>query len=1328
MKNKGYKMLLSKCLLLVLSCGIMVGLGATVINEQTLRGFQTGADGELTARVEGAANKFDVACKFTEVYSPGWYKLTAEYRTAGLKPMDILMADIDGKLESKPVQQIPPLSDWSPLTIYFKVKESSTAGIRFYIPKAVNAGTEIKIKNLRVEKTGTGDHCNFLTNADFSRGVPGEMPPGWHWQYNGNEGDYTLIKDSTFKSGERTICIKSDGNKSRTLSTFKAPLFDSGEMNFELWARSDSPNMTIELFLLGNDYKWQVKKAFPVSGEWQKYSIALKCPNPIKVPYCWGRIDVQGAGDVKFSGASLTWTADSATAEPATVVAGRDTASRLPGFGRNLLGNSGFELGMNNWMLDFFAPASCQMAATIASAPECRIIPGVGVDGTCAFFLADQYTAVFSGCIPLQEGSKYTLSAYVKATDKEAGVKMFMLDPGWKSYVKEIKSISTENWTRIALSCVWEKNSKQKKIYVRFDGRNVLIDQIQLELGDLTDYQLPETEIGFVTASDNIFIQHKEPAEMTLKIVRKNQMQQKLRIDLSVRDSWGKKVWEQTVTVDPSSPVTVLPVKLTNSKLGVFELEAKASDDQGRLISIGQSRYAVIMPPVPEPPGLPLFGVCYETCYLPQWIIKQEIPLMRMMGTGINRFFLKNQAWQSLPPENYIDSIRQRCEVEIQGGLKDLMACFNNIPKDIIERVLNDDVIDGQTLKRYGEYLKSVVVPLQHQIKYWEITNEPNLWRHREGPRKGEKTMPPAKYVQLLQTAYLAIKEVNPQLQVVGVCLNGNDFAYLEEIMKLGAGKYMDIFSFHSYRASPDLPDVYNDLCAYQKILDRYDFHGPMINTEQYYAANKFIMHGSDEESSRDYYLPDREELQSCARTVRNYIYHAAAGVPYCAYSPQLTLFRYGGYDRYYLYYAFAAYSAANRFLNSAGKGYPLEAGSALKIFIFPDAAGGPLLTVNAINQEHNGRMKMNGYLAAYDMMGNQFTQEEIAQGLPISSAPVYIRFKPGCQENEIINAIRDADILGMGEAFKIDMVLITGKKLSVTVTNRLNKNVSGKVVIPELPKSWQLDRNTAGFADLNPGKSIKIDFHGNFILDDNSSYMVPAVVSSNDVFVKKTFKLSPVLVGKLDRIKVDGLLDEWQNAHWIALGEENLTGKPDALHSYNGIKDLSAQVAVGWNKDYFAVAVKVKDDIVCNPDSPANAWNYDSLQIYFDQLNNATESDTGFNGDDIVYAISMVGGKPQAWIEKGCEGRYIGEANQATGLDREVELQIARKDGETIYEIKFPRQCLPMVKFAEGETVGFAIRINDNDGKGRKIGLTMTPKGTEPHRKPYLFRDLYFN
>ena len=123
----------------------------------------------------------------------------------------------------------------------------------------------------------------------------------------------------------------------------------------------------------------------------------------------------------------------------------------------------------------------------------------------------------------------------------------------------------------------------------------------------------------------------------------------------------------------------------------------------------------------------------------------------------------------------------------------------------------------------------------------------------------------------------------------------------------MGAGRFMDAFSFHSHRASPDVPDVFNDLTACREILDRYGFQGLMLNTEQYFAANKFMLHGSDEESRRHYYVEDDKELEACARTIRNDIYHAAAGVSYCAYSPHLTFFRQGGHDRDYIFYAFGA-------------------------------------------------------------------------------------------------------------------------------------------------------------------------------------------------------------------------------------------------------------------------------------------------------------------------------------------------------------------------------------------------------------------------------------
>ncbi len=292
------------------------------------------------------------------------------------------------------------------------------------------------------------------------------------------------------------------------------------------------------------------------------------------------------------------------------------------------------------------------------------------------------------------------------------------------------------------------------------------------------------------------------------------------------------------------------------------------------------------------------------------------------------------------------------------------------------------------------------------------------------------------------------IKSVDPALQVVGICLNGNDYSYMEECLKLGAGRYMDIFSYHSYRESPDLPDVYNDLVAYRNLLEKYGFRGRLMNTEQYFASNKFLMHGSDDETRRNYYLPDDRELEACSRTIRNYIYHAAAGVPYCAYSPQLTFFRLGGYDRYYIFHAFAAYNAATRFLAHAGTAQPVEMGSAIRAFLFSSAEGGPLVTINATSPDVEGSMRLPRDIEAYDMMGNSLPAKDDGLIIPLSHVPVYLRFPGQRSEADIRKVLHDAEILGLGEAFALNVSLEDQDTLAVTVTNRLNKPVSGKLLL----------------------------------------------------------------------------------------------------------------------------------------------------------------------------------------------------------------------------------------------------------------------------------------
>ena len=149
-----------------------------------------------------------------------------------------------------------------------------------------------------------------------------------------------------------------------------------------------------------------------------------------------------------------------------------------------------------------------------------------------------------------------------------------------------------------------------------------------------------------------------------------------------------------------------------------------------------------------------------------------------------------------------------------------------------------------------------------------------------------------------------------------------------------------------------------------------------------------------------------------------------------------------------------------------------------------------------------------------------------------------------------------------------------------------------------------------------------------------------------------------------------------------------------------------------------------VTDDVAVFPTTQGD-FNADSLQIFFDQKNNAEGSTALPDGDDVSYHISLTNGKPMAIVQKGIDGRYLGAANQTTGLDPDVTTSIVRQKNQTIYQIRFPAKCLPQVTWEAGTTLGFSILINDNDGKGRKVGLTLAPKGEEPFNKPYYYRTL---
>lgn len=1303
------------CLLGLVWTNHLNASGATLtLDAKRLNGLSQSDNGEVSAsRGNGEVKSF--WGYFPTALAPGWYQVKGEYRTEDINPMGSFVLDVNGPGINGQRQTLSPSEQWMPFTLFFRIQEEGIPKIQISDIKEAGADSYIRLRSLNYESCALKEGENLLLNSDFELGQEGAVPVGWFWQYNGSLENYATKRPSDFRKGQQSL-LMGGGEEDYNLSSNSVPLPTRGDYTFSIWAKSEEPGTILTLMLIGDLYKWHKQQAFRLSSEWQEFIIHKKCPEDSQNPFAYARLSLKKGGSAILDGAKLVWTDSSE--EHAAI----EYPAYFPVKGElnNMLWNSGFELGMNNWMYDFFGIKTFEGA----------LVPGIqddkGIDGSAAMLLSAN-NCLISGSVPIVVGETYTLSAYVKPRADNNNIKMMFLDPGWKNISKSFSNLPVNEWTRIHYTAKWEKPSLREKAYVRIDGNDVLIDNLQLERGVLTEYRPGDLQAGFVTGSKSYFFRDEEAPDYSLKLVSAVDEPEAVTIKVGITDAWGKTVDTITLNETIAPGANEFPLALPSIYLGVFDLKASVTDAQGKLLAQCPSRYAVLEPALRDDENpMGLFDIQIETLSLPPWLIEKNKPLWRALGAQSNRIFItqKSKETLDLDPE-VVASAKERFEMQLNDGLDSLMLSLGRLPYALEDEFLASESLTDEQLAAYSTYIRNVVEAFQDQVLYYEILNEPNLWRYRSGPNKGYPTMPPAKCVQLLKTAYETIKSINPELQVVGVCLNSTDFNYLRGVLEAGGANYMDVFSFHPYRTSPDIPDVYDDLVIFRELLDSYGFTGPMVNTEQYFAANKYIMHGSDGESFKFYYVPGDEELDAAAKTIRTYIYHAALRVPYYAFSPQLTLFRYGGYDQEYLFYFFGAYNAATRFLVNAGEGEPLALGSTIRAFAFINAEGGPLVTLNTRDGANlAGTMTLAADVQCFDMMGNAFSQGGTEKTIPLGSTPVYLKFPEGTTLEGIAKKLMNADVLGLGAPFDIQASLSGENTITVTVTNRLNKVSAGHVELSGLPAIWNIQEPNQKFDDLNPGDSVHLSFSGSLDIQMMHPYSLSVLVSSDsDEFVKEDKTLLPLLSTYNKDIVADGALEDWENAQWLTVGEDQLTffePKPE----YTGNDDLSAELAVAWCEDYLALAVKVTDSKFVEPESSASAWNADSIQIYFDQLNNAMDGDDFYDGDDVSYAISFVDGQSTAWLEKGSEGRYIGEANASTGDDRVVRVKVTRQGNQTIYEIVIPRECLPMVNFEEGQVIGFSMLVNDTDGDGRKA-LTLTPAGTQPHRRPYLFLDM---
>jgi hypothetical protein len=90
----------------------------------------------------------------------------------------------------------------------------------------------------------------------------------------------------------------------------------------------------------------------------------------------------------------------------------------------------------------------------------------------------------------------------------------------------------------------------------------------------------------------------------------------------------------------------------------------------------------------------------------------------------------------------------------------------------------------------YITFLKKMVIRYKNDIHQWEIWNEPNIF-FWQGPQE--------MYAELLMKSYIAIKDIDPSAQVLGISTSGIDFDFIQKMQDLQAP--FDVLTIHPYRS-----------------------------------------------------------------------------------------------------------------------------------------------------------------------------------------------------------------------------------------------------------------------------------------------------------------------------------------------------------------------------------------------------------------------------------------------------------------------------------------------------------------------------------------------
>ena len=925
----------------------------------------------------------------------------------------------------------------------------------------------------------------------------------------------------------------------------------------------------------------------------------------------------------------------------------------------------------------------------------------------------------------------------------------------------------TDKWQRF--EGTFEVKQGEPLLFIGFHGRDaagegtVWLDAVQLEKGKkATAYEPPPAEGRLLTSDPDNFISSKEKIGGRLRITTaKPEASGTVRV--TVKNFFDEIILDKTEkfrtgsdrTAEFALPLDDLP------GLGIFLVKGEYKLDDGSK-AYDFRRYSRVEFQVDSPDRF-LYGLDYSNVSRRCDFLK-ELDRWQKLGVGAKQHIGTKEEDVFEAMKKYgLDPLSSSMLSYMREGAGPLVKHFFIVDsKKKIWRVVDDpkqpsrpewglyNVKDPAVLigdfhweaggKITPEYLaklknacKTVAAHNRH-IKLWALGGELTCKMPNDWWGKGFTDRDVAHSVALLLKAFTeGVREGNPEAKVYqddpanmsparGIAETD---LLLEECNKLGVR--FDVIAIHTYRYSPENPDMDADTAKFLSILKKRGYgNTPVIWPEGMHWGPYEIPQWRLQSStwwtapvtwrggllSYDFGWTEKKSAAWYARSwlvmlkyssqvkgatsgcINNNCYMDAMLTPFAAQLIPNTLvsvfhqvkfkkdIRFAPFIRTYVFEDISKRPVAAVWCHQD----KMDDGSADSIVAmadFGDSLEGVTDLMNSPRAVHPGKMKF-----------------------PVSSFPVFFRGKPGTLK-QMIAAFENAEVIS-GSSIPLLAVSVNpqdSRTMKITIENTVSREFRGTF------NGQALKVPPAGQKVLTV--PLKTPLKYNALTREEVAVKVRSEAGSE---YGKVFDLEAFMIKRVpDQATVDTL--DWGSLPQIAF-ERSTDAKNPAKGKFR----------MGWNRLGLFIETEVKDAKFVHVEypKPDDRWKNDCLQIYFDTFANARKRPRpGYDEDDYDYAVfpNSKGDSAQVYRYRTVESQ-LGLATQAPRdktFAPDIPCRFSRKNGRLIYRVFFPAKYLLPMKLEKGWVFGCGLYAGNSDKPGKYSGaLTLAIDGKGCYNRPH--------